>query len=175
MSPGICPFGGRSLLAVGLGPARWWSPHPWRCWRSSCKMRGGLVSFPEFLRLLQQILWLLWRFVFPPSAAQRPVSAAAQAAAPGPAPSLVAPPPQAQPAPPQRPSATSITAQLLKTRGLAGLYRGAGATLMRSERRKKTHNNVVFCVSSHLTTFFNVLIHLSIMFSPPPFQPFANF
>uniref|UniRef100_A0A3P9H0C2 Mitochondrial glutamate carrier 2 n=1 Tax=Oryzias latipes TaxID=8090 RepID=A0A3P9H0C2_ORYLA len=55
----------------------------------------------------------------------------AQAAAPGPAPSLVAPPPQAQPAPPQRPSATSITAQLLKTRGLAGLYRGAGATLMR--------------------------------------------
>uniref|UniRef100_A0A8C7YMU8 Mitochondrial glutamate carrier 2 n=1 Tax=Oryzias sinensis TaxID=183150 RepID=A0A8C7YMU8_9TELE len=30
-----------------------------------------------------------------------------------------------------RPSATSITAQLLKTRGLAGLYRGAGATLMR--------------------------------------------
>uniref|UniRef100_A0A3P9IR94 Mitochondrial glutamate carrier 2 n=1 Tax=Oryzias latipes TaxID=8090 RepID=A0A3P9IR94_ORYLA len=64
-------------------------------------------------------------------AAQRPVSAAAQAAAPGPAPSLVAPPPQAQPAPPQRPSATSITAQLLKTRGLAGLYRGAGATLMR--------------------------------------------
>uniref|UniRef100_A0A3P9M5E9 Mitochondrial glutamate carrier 2 n=1 Tax=Oryzias latipes TaxID=8090 RepID=A0A3P9M5E9_ORYLA len=55
----------------------------------------------------------------------------AQAAAPGPAPSLVAPPPRAQPAPPQRPSATSITAQLLKTRGLAGLYRGAGATLMR--------------------------------------------
>ncbi|RVE72291.1 hypothetical protein OJAV_G00060310 [Oryzias javanicus] len=64
-------------------------------------------------------------------AAQRPVSAAAQAAAPGPAPSLVAPPPQAQSAPPQRPSATGITVQLLKTRGLAGLYRGAGATLMR--------------------------------------------
>eukprot|EP00064_Thunnus_orientalis_P003062 superscaffoldBa00000243_g3070 len=54
----------------------------------------------------------------------------AQAAAPGPAPSLVAPPP-ARPTPPQRPSATSITVELLKTRGLAGLYRGAGATLMR--------------------------------------------
>uniref|UniRef100_A0A669CY24 Mitochondrial glutamate carrier 2 n=1 Tax=Oreochromis niloticus TaxID=8128 RepID=A0A669CY24_ORENI len=41
-------------------------------------------------------------------AAQRPMAAPAQAAAPGPAPSL-----------------------LLKTRGLAGLYRGVGATLMR--------------------------------------------
>ncbi|KAL7403041.1 hypothetical protein ABVT39_023558 [Epinephelus coioides] len=63
-------------------------------------------------------------------AAQRPVRTPAQAAAPGsgPAPSLVAPPPpQARP----RPSATGITAELLKTRGLAGLYRGAGATLMR--------------------------------------------
>uniref|UniRef100_A0A3B3CS75 Mitochondrial glutamate carrier 2 n=1 Tax=Oryzias melastigma TaxID=30732 RepID=A0A3B3CS75_ORYME len=37
----------------------------------------------------------------------------------------------AQSAPAQRPSATGITVQLLKTRGLAGLYRGAGATLMR--------------------------------------------
>ncbi|XP_017157184.1 mitochondrial glutamate carrier 1 [Poecilia reticulata] len=32
---------------------------------------------------------------------------------------------------PRSPSATGITAHLLKTRGLAGLYRGAGATLMR--------------------------------------------
>ncbi|KAM7414153.1 hypothetical protein PAMA_019125 [Pampus argenteus] len=63
-------------------------------------------------------------------AAQRPVPTPAQAAAPGPAPSLVAPRP-AQPTPPQRASATSITLELLKTRGLAGLYRGAGATLMR--------------------------------------------
>lgn len=62
-------------------------------------------------------------------AAQRPVPA--QAAAPGPAPSLVAPPPPARSARPQRPSATGITVELLKTRGLAGLYRGAGATLMR--------------------------------------------
>uniref|UniRef100_UPI003AAB48FF mitochondrial glutamate carrier 1 isoform X4 n=1 Tax=Centroberyx gerrardi TaxID=166262 RepID=UPI003AAB48FF len=46
------------------------------------------------------------------------------------APSLVAPRP-VQPAPPPRPSATGITMELLKTRGLAGLYRGAGATLMR--------------------------------------------
>ncbi|XP_074534411.1 mitochondrial glutamate carrier 1 isoform X2 [Halichoeres trimaculatus] len=63
-------------------------------------------------------------------AAQRPVRTLAQAAAPGPAPSLVAPPP-ARRSPPPRPSATSITVELLKTRGLAGLYRGAGATLMR--------------------------------------------
>uniref|UniRef100_A0A672ZPT1 Mitochondrial glutamate carrier 2 n=1 Tax=Sphaeramia orbicularis TaxID=375764 RepID=A0A672ZPT1_9TELE len=63
-------------------------------------------------------------------AAQRPVPTSAQTAAPGPAPSLVAPSP-ARPAPPQRPSATGITLELLKTRGLAGLYRGAGATLMR--------------------------------------------
>ncbi|XP_070828367.1 mitochondrial glutamate carrier 1 [Chaetodon trifascialis] len=59
--------------------------------------------------------------------AQRPVRAAA---APGPAPSLACPR-QAQSNPPPRPSATSITVELLKTRGLAGLYRGAGATLMR--------------------------------------------
>ncbi|XP_018558982.1 mitochondrial glutamate carrier 1 isoform X2 [Lates calcarifer] len=64
-------------------------------------------------------------------AAQRPVPTPAQAAAPGPAPSLVAPPPQARPTPPRRPSATGITVELLRTRGLAGLYRGAGATLMR--------------------------------------------
>ncbi|XP_054475939.1 mitochondrial glutamate carrier 1 isoform X2 [Anoplopoma fimbria] len=63
-------------------------------------------------------------------AAQRPVPTPAQAAAPGPAPSLVAPPPvRLSPSP--RTSATSITVELLKTRGLAGLYRGAGATLMR--------------------------------------------
>ncbi|XP_029378535.1 mitochondrial glutamate carrier 1 isoform X1 [Echeneis naucrates] len=64
-------------------------------------------------------------------AAQRPVQTAAQAASSGPAPSLVAPPSQARRTPPQRPSATGITVELLRTRGLAGLYRGAGATLMR--------------------------------------------
>ncbi|XP_068168677.1 mitochondrial glutamate carrier 1 [Antennarius striatus] len=62
--------------------------------------------------------------------AQRPAPNPAQAAGSGPAPSLVAPPPVRQ-RPPPRPSATRITADLLKTRGLAGLYRGAGATLMR--------------------------------------------
>ncbi|XP_075875295.1 mitochondrial glutamate carrier 1 [Nelusetta ayraudi] len=74
-------------------------------------------------------------------AAQRPISAPAQpaataaataaaAATSSPAPSLVEPP-TARPSPPPRPSATRITVELLKTRGLAGLYRGAGATLMR--------------------------------------------
>ncbi|AWP08819.1 putative mitochondrial glutamate carrier 2 [Scophthalmus maximus] len=63
-------------------------------------------------------------------ATQKAVPTAAQAAAPGPAPSLAATPPQARP-PPPRTSATGITVELLKTRGLAGLYRGAGATLMR--------------------------------------------
>ncbi|XP_056271740.1 mitochondrial glutamate carrier 1 isoform X2 [Pseudoliparis swirei] len=53
-------------------------------------------------------------------AAQRPGPSAAQAAQ-----TLAAPPP------PPRASATSITVELLKTRGLAGLYRGAAATLMR--------------------------------------------
>ncbi|KAK9517006.1 hypothetical protein VZT92_024904 [Zoarces viviparus] len=62
--------------------------------------------------------------------AQRPVPAPAPAAAPGPAQSLAAPQP-ARPSPAPRPSATGITVELLKTRGLAGLYRGAGATLMR--------------------------------------------
>ncbi|XP_077453476.1 mitochondrial glutamate carrier 1 [Stigmatopora argus] len=49
---------------------------------------------------------------------------------PVPAPSLVAPQPS-RPSAPIRTSATSITVELLRTRGLAGLYRGAGATLMR--------------------------------------------
>ncbi|XP_031722766.1 mitochondrial glutamate carrier 1 isoform X2 [Anarrhichthys ocellatus] len=62
--------------------------------------------------------------------AQRPVPTPAPAAAPGPAQSLAAPQP-ARPSPAPRPSATSITVELLKTRGLAGLYRGAGATLVR--------------------------------------------
>ncbi|XP_034079252.1 mitochondrial glutamate carrier 1 isoform X1 [Gymnodraco acuticeps] len=61
-------------------------------------------------------------------AAQRPVPT--PAAAPGPAPTLIAPPPP-RPSPPPRASAMGITAELLKTKGLAGLYRGAGATLMR--------------------------------------------
>ncbi|KAK9952243.1 hypothetical protein ABG768_018096 [Culter alburnus] len=63
-------------------------------------------------------------------AAQRTVTASAPAA--GPTPSLVASQ-AAQPgtnAPP-RASATRITLELLKTRGLRGLYKGAGATLMR--------------------------------------------
>ncbi|XP_034390016.1 mitochondrial glutamate carrier 1 isoform X2 [Cyclopterus lumpus] len=65
-------------------------------------------------------------------AAQRTVPTAAQAAAPGPAQTLVAPPPaRPSPPPPPRASATGITVELLKTRGLAGLYRGAGATLVR--------------------------------------------
>lgn len=63
-------------------------------------------------------------------AAQRPAQAPAQTAAAAPAPSLVAQS-SAQQAPAQRPSAIGLTVQLLKTRGLAGLYRGAGATLMR--------------------------------------------
>uniref|UniRef100_A0A8C5GAI8 Mitochondrial glutamate carrier 2 n=1 Tax=Gouania willdenowi TaxID=441366 RepID=A0A8C5GAI8_GOUWI len=62
-------------------------------------------------------------------AAQRSMPAPVQS--PGSASSSVAPPPQAKSTPPQRPSATRITVKLLKTRGLAGLYRGAGATLMR--------------------------------------------
>ncbi|XP_059916866.1 mitochondrial glutamate carrier 1 [Gadus macrocephalus] len=59
-------------------------------------------------------------------AAQRPAPTPAQAGAPGP--SLVAAPP-ARPA--FRTSATSITLDLLRTQGLAGLYRGAWATLFR--------------------------------------------
>ncbi|XP_068613290.1 mitochondrial glutamate carrier 1-like [Brachionichthys hirsutus] len=58
-------------------------------------------------------------------AAQRPAPTPA-----APAPPLVAPAP-VRPSASPRPSATRITADLLKTRGLAGLYRGAGATLMR--------------------------------------------
>ncbi|XP_042563341.1 mitochondrial glutamate carrier 1 [Clupea harengus] len=51
-------------------------------------------------------------------------------ATPEPAPSLVGP--QASgPTPGPRSSATSITIKLLRTQGLAGLYRGAGATLLR--------------------------------------------
>ncbi|XP_062404353.1 mitochondrial glutamate carrier 1 [Sardina pilchardus] len=49
---------------------------------------------------------------------------------PEPAPSLVAPQ-ASQSTPRPRPSATNITLELLRTRGLAGLYRGAGATLLR--------------------------------------------
>ncbi|XP_061631102.1 mitochondrial glutamate carrier 1 isoform X2 [Phyllopteryx taeniolatus] len=59
-------------------------------------------------------------------AAQRNVSTPAQTAAP----SLAEPRALRSGASP-RTSATSITAELLRTRGLAGLYRGAGATLMR--------------------------------------------
>lgn len=58
-------------------------------------------------------------------AAQKPVQASAETTAPGPAPL------SAERAPAQRPSATGLTVKLLRTRGLAGLYRGAGATLMR--------------------------------------------
>ncbi|KAF4095032.1 mitochondrial glutamate carrier 1 [Onychostoma macrolepis] len=65
-------------------------------------------------------------------AAQRTVTASASASAAGPTPSLVASR-AAQPGTntPPRPSATRITLELLKTRGLRGLYKGAGATLMR--------------------------------------------
>ncbi|XP_026094712.1 mitochondrial glutamate carrier 1-like [Carassius auratus] len=61
-------------------------------------------------------------------AAQRTVTASAA----GPTPSLVASQ-SAQPSTnaPPRTSATRITLELLKTRGLRGLYKGAGATLMR--------------------------------------------
>ncbi|KAL4659452.1 mitochondrial glutamate carrier 1-like isoform X1 [Arapaima gigas] len=53
-------------------------------------------------------------------AAQRTVSAPAGA-----------PPPSLSTPTSTRPSATSITLELLRTRGLIGLYRGAGATLLR--------------------------------------------
>uniref|UniRef100_A0AAR2K523 Mitochondrial glutamate carrier 2 n=1 Tax=Pygocentrus nattereri TaxID=42514 RepID=A0AAR2K523_PYGNA len=63
-------------------------------------------------------------------AAQRSVSASAPAASP--APSLVASrTAQAGHAAARRASATSITLELLRTRGLRGLYRGTGATLLR--------------------------------------------
>nr|XP_055048532.1 mitochondrial glutamate carrier 1 [Misgurnus anguillicaudatus]XP_055048533.1 mitochondrial glutamate carrier 1 [Misgurnus anguillicaudatus]XP_055048534.1 mitochondrial glutamate carrier 1 [Misgurnus anguillicaudatus] len=60
-------------------------------------------------------------------AAQRTVAASAPAA--GPTPSLVAS--QTGTSAPSRRSATRITLELLKTRGLRGLYKGTGATLMR--------------------------------------------
>uniref|UniRef100_A0AAY4CA71 Mitochondrial glutamate carrier 2 n=1 Tax=Denticeps clupeoides TaxID=299321 RepID=A0AAY4CA71_9TELE len=60
-------------------------------------------------------------------AAQRSVTTTA---APDPAPSLVAPNPT-HPASTPRRSATRITLELLQTKGLSGLYRGAGATLLR--------------------------------------------
>lgn len=77
----------------------------------------------------------------------------AQASA-GPGPSLTTPPPS-RPSPSTRPSAMGITMELLKTRGLAGLYRGAGATLMRSginitpppsthTKWNYLHNSIVF-------------------------------
>ncbi|XP_057185870.1 mitochondrial glutamate carrier 1 [Triplophysa rosa] len=63
-------------------------------------------------------------------AAQRTVAASAPVA--GPTPSLVASrTAQSGAAAPLRRSATRITLELLKTRGLRGLYKGAGATLMR--------------------------------------------
>ncbi|CAF98870.1 unnamed protein product, partial [Tetraodon nigroviridis] len=71
-------------------------------------------------------------------AAQRPAATSAQAAA-GPAPSLAAPPPS-RASPSTRPSATGITMELVKTRGLAGLYRGAGAT-PNEVRHLKTHTH----------------------------------
>lgn len=86
-------------------------------------------------------------------AAQRPVPAPAQAAAPSPAPSLVAPPPQTRSTPPQRPSATGITLELLKTRGLAGLYRGAGATLMRLTHRKIPVTSPIYNMLNIKSTF----------------------
>ncbi|XP_037624542.1 mitochondrial glutamate carrier 1 isoform X1 [Sebastes umbrosus] len=90
------------------------------CGAGTCQV---VVTTPmEFLKIQLQDAGRL--------AAQKPVPTPSQAAAPGPAPSLVAPPP-ARRNPPPRPSATSITRELLKTRGLAGLYRGAGATLVR--------------------------------------------
>ncbi|XP_061532337.1 mitochondrial glutamate carrier 1 isoform X2 [Phycodurus eques] len=59
-------------------------------------------------------------------AAQRKVSTPAQTAAPP-----LAEPRAVRSGAPPRTSATSITVELLRSRGLAGLYRGAGATLMR--------------------------------------------
>ncbi|XP_071371570.1 mitochondrial glutamate carrier 1 isoform X1 [Centroberyx affinis] len=95
------------------------------CGAGTCQV---VVTTPmEMLKIQLQDAGRLAVCLCPP-AAQRSVPSPAQAAAPDPAPSLVAPRP-AQP--PPRPSATGITMELLKTRGLAGLYRGAGATLMR--------------------------------------------
>ncbi len=75
-------------------------------------------------------IWVVTSSLYSLQAAQRTVTASASAA--GPTPSLVASR-AAQPgtnAPP-RTSATRITLELLKTQGLRGLYKGAGATLMR--------------------------------------------
>ncbi|KAF7655192.1 hypothetical protein LDENG_00059730 [Lucifuga dentata] len=81
--------------------------------------------------------------------AQRPTPTSAQAVAPGPVPSVVAPR-SAQPTPSYRPSATGITAELLKTRGLAGLYKGAGATLLRDV----PFSMIYFPLFANLNTLF---------------------
>lgn len=108
--------------------------------RISCKMKRFVhltsysVSWLWIKCVKYEVVWLcrvhmvvlfltcinLWQ-----TAAQKPVQASAETTAPGPAPL------SAERAPAQRPSATGLTVKLLKTRGLAGLYRGAGATLMR--------------------------------------------
>lgn len=140
------PLWGEVLAGCGAGTCQVVVTTPMEMLKIQLQDAGRLGEF-SWTQKLQPPFLLPWRVCVHPSAAQRPVSAAAQAAAPGPAPSLVAPPPQAQSTPAQRPSATGITVQLLKTRGLAGLYRGAGATLMRSastERHTKTSQNANF-------------------------------
>lgn len=80
-------------------------------------------------------------------AAQRTVAASAPAT--GPTPSLVTSrAAQSGTGAPSRRSATRITLELLKTRGLRGLYKGAGATLMRYIS--------LFCKKKHISLFYNI-------------------
>ncbi|XP_070406698.1 mitochondrial glutamate carrier 1 isoform X1 [Nothobranchius furzeri] len=131
---GRLPLWGEVLAGCGAGTCQVVVTTPMEMLKIQLQDAGRLGELFTRFNVTSSLVLMktnLGRVYVDPSAAQRPVAAPAQPAAPGPAPPLVAPPPQTQSSRPQRPSATGITVELLKTRGLTGLYRGAGATLMR--------------------------------------------
>lgn len=179
LSPLLCvrrhlPLWGEVLAGCGAGTCQVVVTTPMEMLKIQLQDAGRLGQFVSniskgYFLLTQLIQCDAMGFFIPnslwPPAAQRPISAPAQpaaaaaaAATSSSAPSLVEPP-AAAPRPPPRPSATRITVELLKTRGLAGLYRGAGATLMRSHKQNHRHTfayNSINCLrgAKHKNNFF---------------------
>lgn len=113
------------------------SPHPWRCSRSSCRMLADLV----IIKLIKKIIGHIFAtgndnvLSLLKAAQQRVVPSVVTTLKMGGTSAVLSRSYNTSPVSKAMPvSATQITRELLRTKGVRALYRGLGATLMRSAK-----------------------------------------
>lgn len=154
---------GRCWLVAVQECAKLSLPHPWRCSRSSCRMLADLVIRKKMIQNIFKNTWgflpleITTRCLCYQAAQQRVLPSVITTLKMGGTSTVLSRSYNTSPASKSvRVSATQITRELLRTKGVRALYRGLGATLMRSEKIPfLIFGSILFCQPSPnmVTTF----------------------